>query len=324
MEYMKSLTVSGQTYQVKDPEALAVIPQTLTEAQQAQARKNLELWSWKETVDTLCPGFTVRDQVATCQPVKGYPLEVISYLEPAETPYTKVALTHCGKNLWRYEDLSDSYNLGSNAYITKLDTGVRSVTPVASAWMCVIARWLPIRVLDGKRITASVSIKASGENVGNFGIGYVSKNFSVRKTVEYLYQSGSISFLVDSNSAQAQGCEYIGFWFYANSGDKICAKGDYVDYTDLQVEIGEQATAYAPYQGNAMTVTLDPPVSGGSLDWTTGIFEEENGNRIALTSQQIVALPGINCLFGEGSDTQVTGRACPIAILNQLQKTVEA
>ena len=48
-------------------------------------------WSSKNTVDKLCPTFTESGSVVTCEPVEGYPLEVI-----AEEGAT---ITHCGKNM---------------------------------------------------------------------------------------------------------------------------------------------------------------------------------------------------------------------------------
>lgn len=101
MAYMKSLTVSGQTYQVKDPEAVSVIQgQALTPTQQANARENLGILSTKELLDKLCPSFAERGAVVTCEPVEGYPLEI--------TAEDGATITRCGKNVFGGNALVDA------------------------------------------------------------------------------------------------------------------------------------------------------------------------------------------------------------------------
>lgn len=86
MAKMKTLTVSGQTYTVCDPEAVSFQQaQPLTPAQQQTARENIGVWSGKDVADKLCPTFTENGAVVTCEPVEGYPLEVVSSIVPVQS-----------------------------------------------------------------------------------------------------------------------------------------------------------------------------------------------------------------------------------------------
>lgn len=49
-------------------------------------------WSSKNIVDKLCPSFTESGGVVTCEPVEGYPLEVVSHINKA---VSGVTLQHC-------------------------------------------------------------------------------------------------------------------------------------------------------------------------------------------------------------------------------------
>ena len=96
MKEMKTLTVNGETYTVADPDSVSYTAQDLTDEQKAQARANIDAahmgdskigpdaWSSKNTVDKLCPAFTESGSVVTCAPVEGYPLQVISRIEPIQ------------------------------------------------------------------------------------------------------------------------------------------------------------------------------------------------------------------------------------------------
>lgn len=91
MAKMKTLTVSGQTYTVNDPEAVSFASQVLTAGQQQTARDNIGACTEKSIQDKLCPSFTESGAVVTCDPVEGYPLEVAwetKNLAPFNEAYT--------------------------------------------------------------------------------------------------------------------------------------------------------------------------------------------------------------------------------------------
>jgi hypothetical protein len=55
-------------------------------------------WSSKNTVDKLCPSFSESGSVVACEPLEGYPLNVIT-----ESEGGAITLTQCGKNIFNYK-----------------------------------------------------------------------------------------------------------------------------------------------------------------------------------------------------------------------------
>ena len=245
-------------------------------------------WSSKNTVDKLCPTFTESGSVVTCEPVEGYPLEV--------TAEEGATITRCGKNIWRFENMGKQYSINGDSNAAKLETGVRANQTRANAGYCsIMCRWLPISVLDGKTITISCNIAPSVSSlVPMLQIGYFSETMTKRKGVTEIYKSGSLSLNVDSKNTAADGCEYIGFWFYIQTGDGRQVKaGDYVDFTDFQIEISNTATAYEPYKG--VTYSVGEPIP---------------------------ALPGTNTIYADVGTVTVTGKANPSAIIEKLTNAI--
>ena len=71
--------------------------------------------------------------------------------------------------------------------------------------------------------------------------------------------SGDVSFEITEKIKN--GCVYINW----NSANKA------VDFDcDIQLEIGNQATTYVPYQGSTHTVTFSDTIMGGSYDFVSG------------------------------------------------------
>ena len=71
---MKTLTVNGKTYIVADPDA----------AHFDNSKPGDGAWSGKNTVDRLCPAFSENGSVVSCHPVEGYPLSVVSQIQPVQ------------------------------------------------------------------------------------------------------------------------------------------------------------------------------------------------------------------------------------------------
>jgi len=71
---MKTLTVNGKTYIVADPDA----------AHFDNSKPGDGAWSGKNTVDRLCPAFSESGSVVSCHPVEGYPLSVVSQIQPVQ------------------------------------------------------------------------------------------------------------------------------------------------------------------------------------------------------------------------------------------------
>ncbi len=153
----------------------------------------------------------------------------------------------CGKNLLDNQNLHPViHNYGSAETI---DTGVRSVNTRGSTWAYVLLRVLPIEVLAGKTITVNYTATASGANTPRFALGYCSADGEVRaQTHTSLAYTDTVTMLVEARFLA--DCDYVGIWLYSNhTGTAV--EGDYIDYTNLQVEVGTEATEYEAYEAGA-------------------------------------------------------------------------
>lgn len=74
MREFQYLTINGTTYTVADPDAAVIRDDTV----------GGDAWSARNIVDRLCPAFSQSGSPVTCQPVEGYPLEVVLLLQPQQ------------------------------------------------------------------------------------------------------------------------------------------------------------------------------------------------------------------------------------------------
>lgn len=75
----------------------------------------------------------------------------------------------------------------------------------------------------------------------------------------------NISYTVTGNETK----KYIAIMCLLTYGGSI-AVGDWFEYSDIQVEIGDTPTSYEPYRGEEFTIDLGQDVYGGSFNWATG------------------------------------------------------
>lgn len=80
------------------------------------------------------------------------------------------------------------------------------------------------------------------------------------------------------------------------------------DDTEIQIEAGTTATAYAPYVApTTHTANLGRTIYGGSVDIVNGTGTDENGNDFTFTPTPIISRLGDNTMWGDG-DLSVTYR----------------
>ncbi|MBE6920176.1 MAG: hypothetical protein E7468_01260 [Ruminococcaceae bacterium] len=427
-------------------DAVTYTPQELNPEQQAQAQMNIG-------VDKLCPPFTESGSAVTCEPVEGYPLQVVSKIEPVQSGtgdpspdnirpisgHSAVKLTRSGKNLidTKNPKICHTNPIDKAMDITLSDTGFTmvSVRDGVSPWFYLSYIIGTVKELTGKTITASAdytSSKSSDYNVpflgirqtnvepcgNNNDITYQNGGYATDKSMPVLeggVKSGtSVSYTVTGEET----CKYVMFTMCFQYGGSL-EVGDWVKYSNVQVEIGSTATAYEPYRGETFELDLGQTVYGGTLDWNTGVltvdrkvlvvdgtelsftdiggdywnlpyyvvpgiksnmnltnshlplycfaphpgsdfiygrgqyiknygfesadalnaylveqnaagtplqiqYDLEEPITIQLTPQEILALSGINTLYSDTGDTEVTGRANPVAIISNLQSRLAA
>lgn len=217
---------------------------------------------------------------------------------------THVGALLCGKNLINTAELSTGYSNGTT--LSSLDTGIRA-TWAAGEFAYSTLKLLPLAMLEGKRLTLSCNIATESNAAPSVRIGYASADTIVRKSVDVLTQSGSITFDVKSPGPEYQ---LLILWLYSNNGTKTSelTKGDYVDYTNLQLEISDTATDYEAYVAESpkvVTLPNDRRPACPTITVQGEVNVAHNGNSYAL-SDGVYKLPDIVLTKG-GTEVQVSG-----------------
>ena len=260
---MKTLTVNGKTYIVADPDA----------AHFDNSKPGNGAWSGKNTVDQLCPTFTESGSVVSCHPVEGYPLDVVSRIEPVQegegdpspenirpiSGHTKVTLRqHCGKNHIPTDITNaDSWQVADNHAYYK-------------------AYYLP-ELTKGRQYTFSVAANTEGASNYLYLQKYINNTWI---TMSFVW-AGSAAYKAFTFTAEDTAYR---LWI---SNPNVVPNIAYA-----QLEEGTVATSYEPYQGDTFTAQLGQTVYGGALDWQTGVL---------TVDKQYITVDGNTKLIGYSS-----------------------
>lgn len=272
MAKMKTLTVSGQTYTVNDPEAVSFAQmQELTHLQQQTARENIGACTVEQTVDRLCPPFSEADTVVTCRPVEGYPLAAVSRIVPKQdgtgdpspdnirpiSGHTAVKLTRCGKNLLpKVEPRTETEN-GTTLVLNEDGSVSISGMPTTNSSI-YLTESLSVEHLRGKQITVNHNV---GENV------YLAINLSYNDGTSKSYnwlrgnRAELLTKVVPNNAKQIDAFVVVLTDFDGNPTTFY-----------PQLELGSTPTAFEASKGETFTFDLGQTVYGGCLDWATGVL----------------------------------------------------
>lgn len=313
MKKMNTLTVNGNAYTLEDASAVSFAgAQSLTEEQKIQARNNIgaaalddtavgtDTWSSDHIVRQLCPPFTAAGGTVTCEPVAGYPLEVVSRFA-AGTADAPVELYRLGKNLLCHYSHSTTTN-----GITFTVNADKSITANGTATANSFFYLYGIQPVPAASYILSGCPAGGGDNTYRMWL----------KTDDmYFRDCGEGVPLAISGKIQE-----ITVLIIAGMTVK-----DLVFRPMLRLA-GVTSADYAPYTGDKFTWETDGtfPLAGGTYNWTTGVFTAGDGSVRTYPSQRIPALPGVNTLYSTAGETAVTGRADPAAVMTDLQNRLNA
>ena len=255
MKEMKTLTINGVTYTVTDPDAASI----------DDSKVGADAWSSKNIVDKLCPAFTESGAIVTCEPVAGYPLTVTADAEAT-------TITRCGKNLldlsagnvkavnWIRDDGAVSPNYWGVEIILPPGTYTIKAVLADGATADTTRDYIHAQAND----LAGIYIKPFAQQPVSGGTLRAAQTATFTDWVRlYVYAGLAIA---DANYPQ-KGAEAM------------------LDKYNVQLEVGNAAAAFEPYNGG----TFDP-------------------------GDTIPALPGINTIYADAGTVTVTGRADPNAI----------
>lgn len=212
-----------------------------------------DAWSSKHIVDVLCPPISETGNPVTCKPVAGYPLGVVASWEPVQEGSGEpsqdnirpisgrgaVKVEQCGDNLLDIAQCrvaSPSYAYGLT--VTVDDTGLVRVFGIPK-----INKDIPsaaFRILMTNQVILTKEYKA--------------KWFVVKGVVK-----GVAQILNDKSIALQSSL---------SPNTSVDVQFRLMYYT------GDEPTAYAPYTGQTVTLTLPHTIYGGTVDAVTGEGQE--------------------------------------------------
>lgn len=271
-------------------------------------------WSSKNTVDKLCPAFTESGAVVVCEPVDGYPLEVVSHINEKTdgSAWDIITLIHSGKNLFDFKQpVSEVEYTGE--YGKNSRWGHSFVLPVGTYTIHA--------EVIGEKVSRKIVFTLNDLN-GN----YINHG-SVQSEVDYYNQTITLT-------------QPTRVFVYNNSGSpydgEASANEIFQILNNVQIEIGSVATAYEEYKGyTELTVDfanleVDAGLLFGSYNWQTGVLDTvEHGyfqhdpetntfteidnikTYVPLIVRNIPALAGRNYLYSDCGDTTVSGGGDP-------------
>ncbi len=133
--------------------------------------------------------------------------------------------------------------------VSQLSTGIRVLydsgsTTTGGKYILLVVG--DINSYAGKTITISMDITVSASNKARMRFGLCQSDGSDRLQEGGLDAAGSVSFTPSSTDLASRPFLYMRL--YANvENEGTLEVGDYIDYTNLQVEVSPVATSYTPY-----------------------------------------------------------------------------
>lgn len=157
-----------------------------------------------------------------------------------------------GKNL--FDCTNPQIATAYNTEVTSLSTGVRITSKSQGQWRFAQFKIAPIKALAGRTITLSYNATVSEGAAERVGLGYFKSPYNPIVITAYSAENSSkVSLAVDAK--YAEDYDFVGLWLYS-SRDADGQANSYVDYTNIQLELGSMATEYEAYDSTPKTVTI--------------------------------------------------------------------
>lgn len=277
-------------------------------------------------VERLCPAFSQSGSVVTCEPVQGHPLQVVSNLAESETGYTKAMLHRCGKNL---------LNLANRTAVTY------------NAWETTTKR-----SFNGKKAFIGITTENNflGTNVTSYTLTETGATFTAKQSGYCIGFDIPVVAGMWYQAACAEGYSF-GINFYAKDGTFLEAKtgdpvsvkapanaawalimlppvkaNEEISFTNIRAWVSPvwvgSVTEFEQYKGDYFTADFGKTVYGGKFDWKTGVLTDENGEMTQLEPQQIRGISGVNTVYSNTGETEVTGRTDLVAYMEKMRNAI--
>lgn len=146
------------------------------------------------------------------------------------------------------------YNNGTTLEVT--ETGIRATANIVGSYLSS-AILVPINKVLNRTVTLSATKTASGANDGIAILYWLDSTYTPSINIVPINSTAnSFTYSVESIP---EGAEHLAVLLYANYTSGTVNVGDYIDYSNIQLEIGEVATDYEEYEKETEWKIKDNP-----------------------------------------------------------------
>jgi hypothetical protein len=183
-------------------------------------------WSSKKIVDTLCLPIEETGAVVACEPVEGYPLEIVAD-ENATT------ITQCGKNLWNFKSGVSVVNYTTTADVYTERYGYRVKLPAGT-------------------YTAHAELVKNLGSSYQYVYGYIVKDNGDMVRTAHLVAAGDVT--TRTITLKQDECYLICHGYSMTSISESQANKLFNEGWNIQIEVGKTKTPYEAYSGNTFAI----------------------------------------------------------------------
>ena len=286
MAQMHTLVLNGQSYTVTDPTAARIDDTQTGEGAWSAQRIVQEIGSRERSViDRLCPNFSAKGGEVTCQPVEGSALQVVSYMEPVHTGSGTPSPDNV-RPITGYDSITLNHN--DSCFTAQLG---QTVYGGAFNWSTgeLTVTYTAI-VFDG--VTYDRRMTATDEGATTY------------------------AYIVPSIPPKLGGKLY---------GDRASCSTP--NGAAIVVFISKEHTGVADGDDRAVVNGKFNAVLKSWYDAGTPltcVYEMKNPVAVQLTPRELLALSGENVLSGDTGETEVSGKADPMSVLQDIFSRLDA
>lgn len=216
-------------------------------------------------LDKLCPSFTESGAVVTCEPLEGYPLQVVSNIAPKQSGtgdpspdnvrpiigHDGVTISNGGKNFFDItvlEDSEDNFYSPETKELTITSRGV-AIYHKGYASSFKLKEFAPYLVVGQTYVMSANCTNATG-------------NFIYLTKINTVLQFGSpVTITQEMMDSPVR--------WYNSSVDSDKTPNV---ISNIQIELGNTATAYEPYRVTSVAIPFGQTVYGGTYDSQSGVL----------------------------------------------------
>ena len=173
-----------------------------------------------------------------------------------------------GKNIFDYANTNNWNTYGYYCNFELIDNGIRAIVNSESVlqYNYRTIRLDNINNLLGKTISISYEAKSSGANKPMVVLYWV-KDFNLKTSIQNITTNNVVK-IPNEIPSDANGLAIL---LYASGSGGTAVNGDYVDYTNIQIEYGTK-TDYEPYKENITLIDMNKP----------NLFDKDNADILNL------------------------------------------